>query len=131
MASTEKQSLIPYSRTCRRHSKRIKASGVGIAIVSDHFDLRPEFAQLGFDRFVDHFVLSFEHGLQKPDPRMFTLALDLQGVHASETLMVGDRPVRDSGAVDVGISTLLLPTVSGMRRGLNSVLALVDSASAQ
>jgi len=45
--------------------------------------------------------------------------------------MVGDRPGRDGGAVDVGIFTLLLPTVSGLLRGLDSVLALIDSASAQ
>jgi HAD superfamily hydrolase (TIGR01549 family) len=112
--------------------ERIKALGVGIAIVSDiHFDLRPEFAQLRLDRFVDHFVLSFEHGVQKPDPRIFTLALNLLDVHPSEALMVGDRPDRDAGAVDVGISTLLLPRVSGPLRGLDSVLALVDSGSAQ
>jgi len=112
--------------------ERVKALGVGVAIVSDiHFDLRPEFAQLGLDKFVDHFVLSFEHGVQKPDPRIFTLALDLLGVRASEALMVGDRPARDGGAVDVGIATLLLPPVSGPLRGLDRVLALVDSGTAQ
>jgi HAD superfamily hydrolase (TIGR01509 family) len=112
--------------------ERIKALGVGVAIVSDiHFDLRPEFAQLGLNRFVDHFILSFEHGLQKPDPRIFTLALDLLGVHASEALMVGDRPSRDGGAVDVGIATVLLPAVSGPLRGLEGVLALIDSSSAR
>lgn len=104
----------------------INALGVRIAIVSDiHFDLRPEFAQLGLDRFVDHFVLSFEHGVQKPDSRIFTLALDLLDVHASEALMVGDRAARDGGAIDVGISTLLLPTVQGPLRGLDSVLDLI------
>jgi hypothetical protein len=44
--------------------------------------------------------------------------------------MVGDRPSRDGGAVDVGIPTLLLPTVSGPLRGLDSLLALIDSRSA-
>jgi HAD superfamily hydrolase (TIGR01509 family) len=112
--------------------ERIKALGAGIAIVSDiHFDLRPEFAQLGLDHLVDHFVLSFEHGVQKPDPRIFTIALGLLGVDASEALMVGDRPTRDGGAVDVGISTLLLPTVSGPLRGLDTVLALVELGVAQ
>ena len=85
---------------------------------------------MGLDRFVDHFVLSFELGVQKPDPRIFTLALELLGVHASEALMVGDRPARDGGAVEVGISTLLLPTVSGPLRGLDRVLALIGSGSA-
>jgi HAD superfamily hydrolase (TIGR01549 family) len=112
--------------------ERINELGIGIAIVSDiHFDLRPEFANLGLDRFINHFVLSFEHGIQKPDPRIFTLALDLLGVHASQALMVGDRPDRDGGAVDAGISTLLLPAVSRRLRGLDGVLALIDSSSGQ
>jgi hypothetical protein len=39
--------------------------------------------------------------------------------------MVGDRAARDGGAIDVGISTLLLPTVQGPLRGLDSVLDLI------
>jgi FMN phosphatase YigB (HAD superfamily) len=55
--------------------------------------------------------LSFEHGIQKPHPRLFQIALDQLGVTPRETLMVGDRAARDGGAASVGIATLILPAV--------------------
>ncbi|HLN41989.1 MAG TPA: HAD-IA family hydrolase [Acidimicrobiales bacterium] len=106
--------------------QRLKALGVAVAIVSDiHFDLRPEFALLGLESLIDSFVLSFERGVQKPDPRIFEIALDSLGVEPREALMVGDRPARDGAAVLVGIPTLLLPIEHGPRRGLSGVLALM------
>jgi hypothetical protein len=42
------------------------------------------------DRF-DAWVLSFEHGIQKPDARMFTLALAALEVRSQVALMLGDR----------------------------------------
>lgn len=108
--------------------KQIKALGIKVAIVSDiHFDLRPEFVVYGIDVSVDTYVLSFEHGVQKPNPRIFMLALGQLGVSASHALMVGDRASRDGGAVHAGIRTLLLPPESGPRRGLDSVLALIKT----
>jgi HAD superfamily hydrolase (TIGR01549 family) len=85
----------------------IQALEVKIALVSDiHFDLRADLAKHGVTDLFDAYVLSFEHGFQKPDPRMFQLALDAVGVDA---LMVGDRVSHDGGAVSVGITTLILP----------------------
>jgi HAD superfamily hydrolase (TIGR01509 family) len=100
--------------------------GVAIAIVSNiHFDLRPEFRAADLDRFVDAYVLSFEHQMQKPDAAMFDLALDALGLQAHEVLMVGDDPRRDGGAVLVGIRTLLVPPLRHCApRGLDAVLAL-------
>ncbi len=50
--------------------------GCPIALVSDiHVDLRPEFAAAGLDRYIDAFVLSYEHGVQKPDQAIFDIAL--------------------------------------------------------
>jgi FMN phosphatase YigB (HAD superfamily) len=89
----------------------LKEREVRVALVCDiHFDLRTEFRALGIDRLVDVYVLSFEHHVQKPDPRMFRLALDGVGVGPEDALMVGDRPSRDGGAVAVGITTLIAPT---------------------
>jgi FMN phosphatase YigB (HAD superfamily) len=99
---------------------------VAIAIVSNiHFDLRPEFAAAGIDRFVDAYVLSFEHKMQKPDPAMFELALGALGLQSHDVLMVGDDPRRDGGAALVGIKTLLVPPLRQcVPRGLEAVLAL-------
>ena len=47
-----------------------------IGVVSDiHYDLRPLFEGGGLAHLVDAFTLSFEHGGQKPDPRLFEIAL--------------------------------------------------------
>jgi putative hydrolase of the HAD superfamily len=88
----------------------VRESGKEIAVVSDiHFDIRDHFHRHDLDRFVDTYVLSFEHGIQKPDPEMFTLALDALNVTAERALMVGDTPTTDGGAAHVGIQTYLLP----------------------
>jgi HAD superfamily hydrolase (TIGR01509 family) len=85
--------------------------GVLIGVLSNiHFDLRPEFVAAGLDKYVGDYVLSFEHGLQKPDPAIFRLALDRLGVEPAAALVVGDNPVVDGGATAVGIPTLLVPT---------------------
>lgn len=119
----------PFFQDVPETFQQLEALGIKVAIVSDiHFDLRPEFALLGIDGLVSAYVLSFEHGVQKPDPRIFMLALEYLGISASEALMVGDCPERDGGAVHAGIRTLLLPQEGGPRRELRSVLAMLGEA---
>jgi FMN phosphatase YigB (HAD superfamily) len=91
----------------------LKAAGVRVAVLSDiHFDLRPWFAHAGLDQYVDHFVLSYEHGVRKPDPSIFRIALDALGVAPADALMVGDRARYDGPAVEIGLPTLLLPPLT-------------------
>ena len=101
-----------------------------VGIVSDiHYPLRAHFDHYGLGTFVDSYTLSFEHGVQKPHPRLFQIALDQLGVTPHETLMVGDRAARDGGAASVGITTLILPPVPNHTpRGLDIVLRLLSSA---
>jgi FMN phosphatase YigB (HAD superfamily) len=109
--------------------KALKGRGHRIAIVSDiHYDLRPTFQHHGLHEYVDAYVLSYEHGMQKPDPRLFATALHALSVAPEEALMVGDRASRDAGGLELGIATLLLPTSRDTERGLNIVLGLVDRA---
>jgi HAD superfamily hydrolase (TIGR01549 family) len=105
--------------------------GTKIAVVSDiHYDIRKHFARHALDGYVDAWVLSFEHGCQKPDPEIFTLALDALGVGADRALMVGDRAVYDGAAVAVGVATYIFagpfPAGSTGPRGLDAVLRLVE-----
>jgi FMN phosphatase YigB (HAD superfamily) len=72
-----------------------------------HYHLAPLFEYYGLGQFIDGYTLSFEDGIQKPNPRLFELALEQLGVTAVECLMVGDRPKRDGGAAAVGIATLI------------------------
>lgn len=105
----------------------IRSLGVTIAIVSDiHFDLRADLAAHRVGHLIDAFVLSFEHGFQKPDPRMLLLALDAVAAEPGEALMVGDRATHDGGAVSAGIATLILPMPKEQGpRGLHVVLRLL------
>jgi len=80
----------------------------------------------GLDELVASYTLSFEHGIQKPDPRLFEIALQAMSTMAQHTLMVGDNPRRDCGAVALGMTTLILPPVPNFsERGLDVVLRLV------
>ncbi|TQM30166.1 HAD family hydrolase [Nocardia bhagyanarayanae] len=91
--------------------------GCKIGILSNiHFDIRPCFAEAQLFDLIDTFVLSSERGIQKPDPAIFRATLDELGTHATETLMVGDRPSRDGMAVEVGMPTLLVPSLTDPQR---------------
>ncbi|MFI1660231.1 HAD family hydrolase [Streptomyces sp. NPDC020472] len=91
----------------------LKAAGLKVALISDiHFDIRPAFVRAGLDAHVDGYALSFEHGLCKPDPAFFGVALDQLGVRPEAALMVGDRSAHDGGGVEAGLTTLLLPPLT-------------------
>lgn len=103
----------------------LRADGVRLGLVSNiGFDLRPITVGLGLDPFVDHYALSYEAGVCKPDPAIFLGACDALGVAPGEALMVGDTPA-DAGAVAAGIRSLVLP-VHGPDEvhGLDAVLRL-------
>lgn len=56
-----------------------------------------------------HIVLSEEVGCQKPNPRIFEEALRMNGLDASEVVMIGDSFSSDiTGANTVGIDTIWL-----------------------
>ena len=113
----------------------VRASGREIAVVSDiHYDIRDHFRRHDLDRFVDSYVLSFEHGMQKPDAEMFTLALDALDVTADRALMVGDTPAttaapRRSGSRPISCPGPFRPGRAGPR-GLDAVLHLAGISSA-
>ena len=107
----------------------MKALGASVIVVSDiHFDLRLEVREKGLIDLIDDFVLSFEHGVQKPDPKMFELALRRLALDAGAALMVGDQ-LKDAGALAVGIPTLLLPVEPGSTRGLDRVVSLIEGSA--
>lgn len=101
--------------------------GLKVGVVSDTgFDLRPALDRLGLLPYVETIVMSFEHGACKPAVTCFTAAAAQLGVAPDRTLMVGDNPLTDSGAVAAGMFAFLLPkpTPAGPR-GLGHVLSLV------
>jgi FMN phosphatase YigB (HAD superfamily) len=121
----------PFAEDVAATLEALHAADLRLAVLSDiHFDLRPAFHAAGLSRLIDVFMLSFEQGLQKPSPLLFTRTLTALGTQAHQTLMVGDRAGPDGPAVEQGIPTLLLPPLEhpGQRR-LHHVLALTGLAS--
>lgn len=110
----------------------LQRRGVRMAVISDTgWDLRPVFEHHDLARFVDTFVMSYQHGVTKPSPVLFETACERLGVAPAEALMVGDNHRNDGGAIDAGVRTLLLPLVpSGSPRGLAAVLGIIDASAA-
>jgi len=111
--------------------RELAGRGLRVAVCSDiHFDVRPAFVAAGLAGLVDVFTLSFEQGVQKPDPLMFTRTLQALGVDPGSALMVGDRSGPDGAAVEQGITTLLLPPLRGVEdRRLRLVLRLCPATT--
>ena len=83
--------------------------GLKVGVLSNiAFDIRPAFTARGFDAYIDEFVLSFEEGAIKPDPRIFQVLLDRLGARPEETLMVGDSEEADGGARALGCAFALV-----------------------
>jgi HAD superfamily hydrolase (TIGR01509 family) len=105
----------------------VRARGLRVGVVSDTgFDLRPALDRLGVTPHLDALLMSYEQGICKPAAAVFRTACDRLGTRPERTLMVGDNPLTDSGAVAVGMYVLLLPPAprSGPR-GLGHVLSLL------
>lgn len=119
-------SWYPYTDT-EPVLRALAERGIPIGIVSDiPFDLRKNFAAAGLGDLIGAYALSYELGVEKPDPRMFLTACADLGADPRRTLMVGDNAPRDGGAVACNIRVLLLPAEPREGdRGLDAVLRLV------
>ena len=106
--------------------RALAALGVRTAVLSNvGIDVRPMLRRTGIAGLVDAVVLSGEHGVVKPDPALFQVALTAVGSPAERTLMVGDNWRDDGAAAGLGIRTLILPDTFSDGHGLSAVLRLV------
>ncbi|NBM14628.1 HAD family hydrolase [Streptomyces sp. GC420] len=95
----------------------LRERGVGVAVVSNiGWDLRPVFRAHGLDPLVDAYVLSYEHGIQKPDARLFATACEALGEEPGDVLMVGDDRRADGGAAALGCAVRLVDHLPADRR---------------
>jgi putative hydrolase of the HAD superfamily len=83
---------------------------VRMAVVSNaNGTVRAKLERVGLARHFELIVDSHEEGIEKPDPRIFALALDRMGVTPAETAYVGDLYHVDVvGAVAAGLRAFLL-----------------------
>jgi HAD superfamily hydrolase (TIGR01509 family) len=107
--------------------KALRDRGLRVGVVSDTgFDLRPAMDLLGLSPFLDTVVMSFQYGVCKPATTVFRTACDQLQADPARTLMVGDNPLTDSGAVAAGMYVFLLPPpAKSGPRGLGHVLSLL------
>ncbi|HSP89582.1 MAG TPA: HAD-IA family hydrolase, partial [Vicinamibacterales bacterium] len=65
---------------------------------------RQKIAACGFGPLRDAVIISEEEGVAKPDPRIFSLALETLGAEAGKTVMIGDAWETDiAGARAAGV----------------------------
>ncbi|WP_329459190.1 HAD family hydrolase [Streptomyces sp. NBC_01497] len=105
----------------------LRRAGIAVGVVSNiGWDLRPVFRAHGVDELIDAYVLSFEHGIQKPDARLFQAACDELGQDPHDVLMVGDSREADGGAAALGCGVFFVDHLPVEERpaGLRPVLAL-------
>ena len=121
------EAWVPYPDTAEVLVE-LAARGVPVGVVSDiGWDIRPHARLAGLVDLVGSWTLSCEVGREKPDAAVFRAACTSLGVDPRATLMVGDNPARDGGAVAVGCRVFVLPAEHRLgERGLRAVLGLVD-----
>ncbi|MBE7187171.1 HAD-IA family hydrolase [Jatrophihabitans endophyticus] len=98
--------------------RRLHDEGIPVALLSNiGWDPRPVLALHGADRYLDALVLSYEHGVEKPDPAIFRIACAELGVDPGEAVMIGDNPHADGAATAVGMRFEAVPPDPADRRG--------------
>ena len=92
----------------------LRDRGLTLAVVSNaNGTLRAHMARLGLLPLVDHVLDSCEEGVEKPDPRLFEIALTRAGASSSTTVHIGDfYQVDVVGARAAGIRPVLLDQAS-------------------
>ena len=90
--------------------RALRVRGLRLAVVSNaNGTLRTAFERLGLAPFFDVLVDSAEESVEKPDPRLFELALRRLGVAADRAFHVGDMYHVDVvGARGAGLSAVLV-----------------------
>ena len=92
----------------------LRRKGIKICLCSDltaHIQYR-KLRKLSIETCFDYIVTSEEAGIEKPNKRIFHLALDKLNVKAEEAVFIGDNKDRDiKGAEEVGMKAFLYGTV--------------------
>jgi putative hydrolase of the HAD superfamily len=104
----------PYPHTVETVLE-LRLMGTKLGIITDGLPIKQweKLVRLGLDDFFEAVIISGDEnvGLNKPDPKVFELALDKIGVSADEAAMVGDKIHTDiDGANRIGMTSIWLRT---------------------
>lgn len=101
----------------------LHTNGIRTAVVSNiAWDIRAVLDAAGARP--DTYVLSYELGAAKPDPRIFEAALSGLGVAAEDALMVGDSTENDGAAMALGCAFALVDPLPIAQRPSGLIEAL-------
>ena len=97
----------------------LRARGLRLVVVSNaNGRLKHLFDRLDLTQWFDHLLDSHEWGVEKPDPRLFHLALEQSGADAARTVHVGDLYHVDVvGARRAGLRAAVLFDVAHLYAG--------------
>jgi hypothetical protein len=127
--------LVEFSADARPLLEQLRARDLRLALVSDATPaLRDFYAEAGLDGFFETMVISAELGCAKPDPRMYTTAIEALGLDPAELIFLDNDVSNVQGAIAAGIEGVVLDVHgSGADAGdlpvvgsLPDFLALVD-----
>jgi HAD superfamily hydrolase (TIGR01549 family) len=94
---------IPVLKALKQNKK------IGLVSNFDHpHHVRNVLAQYGLDLFFDTIVISSEVGVKKPDPAIFSLALQQTGLLQNEVIYVGDTDDDVAAAAAAGILPIFI-----------------------
>jgi HAD superfamily hydrolase (TIGR01549 family) len=101
--------------------RQLSEAGLRLGLISNtHRCLASFQSHFELQGLISATVSSSDHGLMKPHPSIFSSALQLLGVAASDAVMVGDSVRQDiEGALNVGMRAILL------NRGDNAAPAVI------
>ncbi len=89
----------------------LKKQGYNLGVISNGITIKQweKLIRLDLHHFFDHVITSEEAGVEKPDKRIFELALEKMGSKAEESVMIGNKFNEDiMGALNSGISAILV-----------------------
>ena len=94
---------VPVLKTLKQNKK------IGLVSNFDHPQhVRNVLVHYGLDRFFDTIVISSEVGAKKPDPAIFSFALEQTGLLNNDVIYVGDTDDDVAGAIAAGIQPIFI-----------------------
>jgi putative hydrolase of the HAD superfamily len=109
-------------------ARQARAAGIRTAVLSNSLGREPYDPYAGFDLHgaFDAVVFSAEHGVRKPDPAIFRLALDRLGLPPEQCLFVDDSEENLAAAHRLGVTPLLALDEKVVAGRLRDLLGLAD-----
>jgi FMN phosphatase YigB (HAD superfamily)/glycerophosphoryl diester phosphodiesterase len=117
---------VPYADTARV-LEALHRAGVRVGVLSNTgWDIAAALRAHGLDRWIDAVVRSCDVGAVKPDPAIFAAGCAAIGTDPARTLMVGDDPDADPGAVAAGLADVVLVDGAAPVGGDNGLAGVLD-----